>query len=515
MTETLVARWKRQHEAGRRLCSQGELAQAEQAYRTAVEEALALGDDDLRVARSLTELGQLKCKQGDFEQAEELLSRALAIHQGKLGAEHFQVAQSLTHLGALYYLRGDLDRAEPLFKDALVIGERELGAEHPALTILLENPARLSFKRNDYAAATPLLTRLLALKERTLGGEHPEVATVVTALSRCRSVEGNHDEAEALARRALAIRERTLPPSDPAIAASLDLLAHYCAARAKREEVWAAASSVLRSAPDASQAHGGPDTVCETLREEARALAERARAIRSQSATPAEPTNLETAPVAPVPTSVPASEMADGVRLQEPPREVVSGGSSSSGLADHSACAAADDTPQCANVSSLADAASGPLGAVPRKDTGARRWLAGSWLVRRNQVVAASLVVLGANLWFVVRHTASDAPTTAAHTALSASLPTRASIDTAGSPGVASLQRVVDEPQPGKRQDTVSAQPSVAVRPPSPPKAPSLSARRLQRAIERVRTKGLKSAQAKVDSASRVIEATPPTFRNP
>src|SRR5919199_49223 len=103
MTETLVARWERQHEAGRRHSSQGELAQAEQAYRAAVEDARALGDDDLRVAQSLTELGQLKCKQGDLEQAEERLNRALAIRQGKLGAEHYQVAQSLSYLGALYY----------------------------------------------------------------------------------------------------------------------------------------------------------------------------------------------------------------------------------------------------------------------------------------------------------------------------------------------------------------------------------------------------------------------------
>jgi tetratricopeptide (TPR) repeat protein len=473
MTDTLVARWERQHEAGRLLCSQGELAQAEQAYRAAVEEALALGDDDLRVATSLTELGQLKVRQGDFEQAEELLSRALAIRQ------------------------------------------RKLGAEHPELTILLENLARLCFNRNDCAAATPLLTRLLAVKERTLGEEHPDVATILTALSRSRSVEGNHDEAEALARRALAIRERTLPPSDAAIAASLDLLAHYCVARAKREEVWAAASSVLRSASGSSEALIASDAVCETLRQEARALAERARAIRSRSASRAELATLEAPTAAPVSTWLPAPDISDQVQPQEPPREVVNGDSSSSERVGHSDCVAANDSPQCASVNSRADAASGPLAAVPRRDTGARRWLAGSWRLRRNQLVAASLVVLGANVWLMVRHAESPAPTTVAHSAVSASLPTRPTVDTAGSAGGASLGRVVDEPRPGDREDAVSAPRSPAVRRSSPPKAPSVSARRLQRAIERVRTKGLKDVQAKLDSASRVIEATPPTFRNP
>jgi hypothetical protein len=136
-------------------------------------------------------------------------------------------------------------------------------------------------------------------------------------------------------------------------------------------------------------------------------------------------------------------------------------------------------------------------------------------LIRRNQVVAASIVVLSTNVWFMVQHTGSRGPTMATHTALTASLPRRPSLDTAGSPGVASPGRVVNEAQPRDREETAAAPPSLAVRPPSSPKVPRFSALRFQHAIERVRTKSLAGVGAKVDSASRVVDVAPPTFRNP
>jgi tetratricopeptide (TPR) repeat protein len=237
MSDTTETRWERHNEAGRRYFAQGEFGQAEEAFKAAIREATLLGPENLRLAASLSNLGQLKYRQKDLPQAEALFRRSLAIREHVLGADHQGVLQSINNLAALYYARGELEQAEPLFRRALSISETHLGPDHGDVASALNNLARLSFRRSDYAAAAPLLSRLLELKERTLGDEHPEVAGILLSLVKVRAAAREYGEAESLCRRALAIREsiaRGAP--DPAVASALEALADLCLAQGKQEE---------------------------------------------------------------------------------------------------------------------------------------------------------------------------------------------------------------------------------------------------------------------------------------
>ncbi len=237
MSDTTETRWERHNEAGRRYFAQGEFGQAEEAFKAAIREATLLGPENLRLAASLSNLGQLKYRQKDLAQAEALFRRSLAIREHVLGADHQGVLQSINNLAALFYARGDLEQAEPLFRRALSISEAHLGPDHADVATALNNLARLSFRRSDYAAAAPLLSRLLELKERLLGDEHPEVAGILLSLVKVRAAAGEYGEAESLCRRALAIREslaRGAP--DPAVASALEALADLCLAQGKQEE---------------------------------------------------------------------------------------------------------------------------------------------------------------------------------------------------------------------------------------------------------------------------------------
>lgn len=236
MTDTTESRWEQHNEAGRGYFVRGELAQAEQAFIAAIREATMLGADNLRLAASLSNLGQLKYRQKDFAQAEALFRRSLAIRERVQGPDHYSVVQNINNLAALHFARGELDLAEPLFQRALAVSEKHLGLEHPDVAVCLNNLARLFFRRADHGAAAPLLMRLLTIKERTLGGEHPEVAGILSSLVKVRFAEGQHDAAEQLCRRVLHIREKTLSPGDPAMATSLDSLAEITAALGKVDE---------------------------------------------------------------------------------------------------------------------------------------------------------------------------------------------------------------------------------------------------------------------------------------
>ena len=236
MTDTIEARWEQQNEAGRQSFTDGDFARAEQAFLAAIREATQLGADNVRLASSLSNLGQLKYKQKDLAQAEALFHRALAIRERVLGAEHFGLVQNINNLAALHYARNELDQAEPLFQRALAISEQHLGESHPDVAVTLNNLARLYFRRADFAAAAPLLARLLAIKEQALGPNHPEIAAILTSLAKVRIAAEDYEGGERFARRALEIREKLHLPNDLAVATALEMLADIYAKRGHAEE---------------------------------------------------------------------------------------------------------------------------------------------------------------------------------------------------------------------------------------------------------------------------------------
>jgi tetratricopeptide (TPR) repeat protein len=59
------------------------------------------------------------------------------------GPDHRYVAVTLNNLADLYRRRGEYDKAEPLLRRALAIWEKGLGPDHPDVAICLENYALL------------------------------------------------------------------------------------------------------------------------------------------------------------------------------------------------------------------------------------------------------------------------------------------------------------------------------------------------------------------------------------
>jgi len=78
-----------------------------------------------------------------YEQAEPLYQRALAIREQMLGPEHPDTATSLNNLAFLYHNQGKYEQAEPLYQRALAIYEQRLGPEHPSTRTFRENYAGL------------------------------------------------------------------------------------------------------------------------------------------------------------------------------------------------------------------------------------------------------------------------------------------------------------------------------------------------------------------------------------
>src|SRR5574340_578871 len=113
MNDTVLARWERHNEAGKRLLGAGELAAAEQAFIAAIREATLLGADNERLATSLSHLGQIKFRERELSHAEPLFRRALALSDRHFGERHPGAAAPLNSLTRVYLKLGEFAAAEP------------------------------------------------------------------------------------------------------------------------------------------------------------------------------------------------------------------------------------------------------------------------------------------------------------------------------------------------------------------------------------------------------------------
>lgn len=210
-----------------------------------------LGPEHPEVAKSLVNLAIFYRKQGKYAEGEPLCKRALAIAEKVLGPEHPDVAASLENLAILYSDQGKYAEAELFYKRALAIWEKALGPEHPDVAMSLNNLALLYKQQGKYAEADPLFRRSLAIKEKTLGPDHPRVASSLNNLAILYRRQGMYAAAEPLYKRSLAIREKTLGPDHPYVANSLNLLANLCYDQGKyaeAETLWRQSLAIFEKA---------------------------------------------------------------------------------------------------------------------------------------------------------------------------------------------------------------------------------------------------------------------------
>ncbi len=81
-----------------------------------------------------------------------------------LGPDHPNIATSLSNLAGLYYTQGNYERAEPVFKRALAIQEKALGPDHPHMAGSLENLAALYRATNRKQEAEKLEQRAARIR---------------------------------------------------------------------------------------------------------------------------------------------------------------------------------------------------------------------------------------------------------------------------------------------------------------------------------------------------------------
>ena len=146
---------------------------------------------------------------GRFREAEGFFRTALDEAR-KLPEDNPRLATSLNNLAALYDTVGRYTDAEPLYRQALDLMEKTLGPRDPNVATALNNLAELYRAQGLYQQAEALHSRSLGIRESSLGPGHPDVAQSLNNLGRVLDLLGRYPEAEKLYVRSLEIRRHAL-----------------------------------------------------------------------------------------------------------------------------------------------------------------------------------------------------------------------------------------------------------------------------------------------------------------
>ena len=142
-------------------------------------------------AGTLSLKGVQRRVEGDFIQAKDFSSRALALAQKSLRQDHPDIATYIRLLAIPVESLGDLREARILRERALAIAKTSLGADHLAVAVHLNDLANSLYAEGEYAPARTLFEEALRIYERNLGPDHSGVTTAVYNLAVVSSSLGD------------------------------------------------------------------------------------------------------------------------------------------------------------------------------------------------------------------------------------------------------------------------------------------------------------------------------------
>jgi len=247
--------WKKLAQDGTLALDRNQYWIAEPLLTKAVVQAGHFGTADLRLAKSLGELGRLYTIRGRFVDAESYLEEKLFVEENVIGKNNTQIIPSLGSLIHFYLLYGTASKADPLTEDLLALVEGKLReplaqtpgkiklqkgvplqgwagsaapiARDPLIewAITCDDLGLLYRVRGNFDLADRLFKAALDLKTTVLGKEHLSLANSYDSLGEVCLAKNDYKEAETYFQDALALTEKILPPEDPKVYARLDKLA--------------------------------------------------------------------------------------------------------------------------------------------------------------------------------------------------------------------------------------------------------------------------------------------------
>ncbi|HLU24611.1 MAG TPA: serine/threonine-protein kinase [Longimicrobiales bacterium] len=224
------------------LIALGALRQEQARYEEAerlVREALVLGrrhylSEHPIMIEAMVTLGSVLQARGDFDGATAVLQDAIRLESAR-GPATPELASALNILAITRHYAGDYEAADSLNLRLLAMSRELYGERHPNVADDLINLGASQFERGRYSEAEELFRQALDIILGFHGPDHHKTASILTILGRALVAQARYDEADDLLRRALAVRERVFGQDHPHVASTLNELAQVAGARGDTE----------------------------------------------------------------------------------------------------------------------------------------------------------------------------------------------------------------------------------------------------------------------------------------
>lgn len=164
------------------------------------EEALRLHEEHFGpvhrdTGRALANLGGTLALLGELTRAEAVLQRALGILRRTLGEENLSVARTLSNLALVYFEWGHGAQARKAAEESWAVARASVAADSPVLMGMESNRLGVLGEQGERPLELAHVRRVLAHRERVYGASHPEVALDVHEVGRLLRLLGRPDEA--------------------------------------------------------------------------------------------------------------------------------------------------------------------------------------------------------------------------------------------------------------------------------------------------------------------------------
>lgn len=173
------------------------------------------------IAESHHNLGILYWNKAQYTEAEHYLRDALQMERELYGERHESVANTMTSLAIVLKELRQFEEAEPYYRQALAMDRKIFGEEHESVAYDLNNFGNFLESQGEYSDARDYYLESLVLYRELFGNNHPRVAGALTNLGRVSDRLGEVEQAVDYHRKALQIRRNVFDEQHPDIAESL------------------------------------------------------------------------------------------------------------------------------------------------------------------------------------------------------------------------------------------------------------------------------------------------------
>jgi len=216
------------------LHSSGDFINAKEYYQKALDIIINIfGEEDLKTALCLNNLGWLLHLLGDSAGAEQNTDKAYKISKKILGENDPSTLRMLNNYAGFLQEKLKFDEARIIYERILKSYEINLGFEHPDTLTILNNLGGLHQEMGDYDGALTIFERTLLLRQKVLGEEHQDTALSYSNLGFILQIKKDFEKAEENYKKSLEIRKRLLGEKHYSIAESLNNLGYLMQAQGK------------------------------------------------------------------------------------------------------------------------------------------------------------------------------------------------------------------------------------------------------------------------------------------